>query len=84
MARRDAIRPWSGDDVAANAAIQTVNPWPDVAFRQRATMQGSKAEDAVKLYRAPPPPPAAAPSTTDVAAPAASPGGGASAPPTTE
>jgi hypothetical protein len=77
LARRDAMTPWSGDDVARNAAVQTINPWPNEAFDRRATTVGSKAEDAMKIYHMPPPAPAAAPSTTDAAAPAANPGSAA-------
>ncbi|HUZ66693.1 MAG TPA: hypothetical protein VMU56_03415 [Beijerinckiaceae bacterium] len=54
FARRDQITPWSGDDLAQNAAIQTINPWPRAAFEPPGPTRGSKVENAMKLYRAPP------------------------------
>lgn len=83
FARRTRIASWSGDDIAANTAIQTINPWPREAFHRASPTLGVKIENGMKLYRAPPPPPpptAGPPSTTDAAAPAAGPSGG---PPTT-
>ena len=75
--RRDTITPWSGDDIAANEAIETINPWPRQAFDDRQVTQGSKAEDAMKIYRLPPATPSSAPATSSVAPAAAAPVSGA-------
>jgi hypothetical protein len=80
LARRDTIAPWAGDDIAANEAIQTVNPWPREAFDDRQVTQGSKVEDAMRIYRLPPALPSAAPETTSAVPAAAAPVVGAPGP----
>lgn len=69
FARTDTITPWSGDAPAANAAMETINPFPRAAFDTRQVTQGSKVEDAMKIYRLPPAIPSTAPATSEIAPP---------------
>jgi len=78
LARRDRLTPWSGDANARNAAIQTINPWPRAAFSSQGPTLGSKAEEAMQVYRAPQTKSVAA-STTRYSAPKVASSGASSA-----
>lgn len=52
LARSDMITPYAGDALAANAAIQTIDPWPAAAANRRSSTDGQKALGALKRYRA--------------------------------
>lgn len=52
LARSDMITPYAGDALAANAAIQAIDPWPAAAANRRPSTDGEKALGALKRYRA--------------------------------
>jgi hypothetical protein len=51
MARRDGISPDAGNAVAANAALQIIDPWPSPAFDPRAASDGTRLASAMERYR---------------------------------
>ncbi len=55
LARRDTLTISSGDAVARNAAVQTLDPWPAVAERTDDIVSGQRLQRAVERYRNPSP-----------------------------
>jgi hypothetical protein len=49
--RRETIAFDGGDSVAANAAEQTVNPWPRDSFNNHLVFNGQRMQRAVECYR---------------------------------
>jgi len=49
--RRDSIALGAGDAVAANAASQTIDPWPPQSGNTHLTFNGQKMQSAVERYR---------------------------------
>lgn len=49
--RRETIAFDGGDAVAANAAQQTVNPWPRNSFNNHLAFNGQRMQHAVECYR---------------------------------
>jgi hypothetical protein len=49
--RRDSIAFGAGDAVAANAAMQTVDPWPPESANTRLATNGQRMQSAVERYR---------------------------------
>jgi hypothetical protein len=50
-AHRDFIDPTIGDAVAANKAMQTVNPWPRGSFDTHLAGNGGRAATSIEQYR---------------------------------
>lgn len=50
-ARRDTIALSGGDAVAANAAEQTIDPWPPHSGNTNIAFNGQKMQSAVERYR---------------------------------
>jgi hypothetical protein len=50
-ARRDTIAPWAGDAIAANAAQQTVDPWPRQSGDTQLAANGQRVQAAFERYR---------------------------------
>ena len=50
--RSDKIHLSTGDAVAHNKAVQTINPWPSYAKNQRINMDGDRARIAIERYKA--------------------------------
>jgi hypothetical protein len=56
LQRSDSIAPWAGNAVDANAAIQTITPWPPYVEDTRIPIEGRQGVNAVEqMYRAPEP-----------------------------
>lgn len=51
-ARRDTIAFSSGNAVAANRAMQTIEPWPRQSYARGQEWHGDKAAIAIRRYRA--------------------------------
>jgi hypothetical protein len=49
--RRDAIALGAGDAVAANAAMQTIDPWPPQSGNTRIASNGQLMQSAIERYR---------------------------------
>ncbi len=49
--RRDAITLGAGDAVAANAAMQTIDPWPPQSRNTHFASNGQKMQSAIERYR---------------------------------
>jgi hypothetical protein len=49
--RRDTIALSAGDAIAANAAEQTINPWPRNSGNNHLTFNGQRMQHAVECYR---------------------------------
>jgi len=49
--RRDSIALGAGDAVAADAALQTVDPWPPQSMNTRIAENGQRMQSAVERYR---------------------------------
>ncbi len=49
--RRDAIALGAGDAVAANAAMQTIDPWPPQSANTHIASNGQKMQAAIERYR---------------------------------
>ncbi len=49
--RRETIAFDGGDSIAANAAEQTVNPWPRNSFNNHLAFNGQRMQRAVECYR---------------------------------
>jgi hypothetical protein len=49
--RRDAIALGAGDAVAANAAMQTSDPWPSQSGNTHIASNGQKMQSAIERYR---------------------------------
>ena len=49
--RRDAIALGAGDAVAANAAMQTIDPWPPQSGNTHIASNGQKMQSAIERYR---------------------------------
>jgi hypothetical protein len=49
--RRETIVPFGGDSVAANEAMQTVDPWPPYSGNTNLAFNGQKMQSAVERYR---------------------------------
>jgi hypothetical protein len=49
--RRDSIGLGAGDAVAANAALQTVDPWPPQSGNTHLATNGQRMQTAVERYR---------------------------------
>jgi hypothetical protein len=62
-ARRDTVTAQSGDAVAANRALHTLDPWPRASANTDIPVSGAKIVDAIERLNAPRPLDAA-PSTT--------------------
>lgn len=71
LARRDTIAYSAGNSLAANAAIQTIDPWPRRSYLRGQPTDGVKARQAAQRYLTPD-------SGGIVAVPIAPTGGGAS------
>jgi hypothetical protein len=50
-ARRDTIALSQGDAIAANEAVQTVDPWPAQSGNKNIGFNGEKMQSAVERYR---------------------------------
>ena len=50
-ARRDTIALSAGDAIAANAAEQTIDPWPRSSGNTNIAFNGQKMQSAVERYR---------------------------------
>jgi hypothetical protein len=76
LARRETIAFSAGDAMAANAAEQTVDPWPRYSNNNNLTFNGERMQRAVECYRVGKvtPPPDLDPSTDAGAAPPPPPG----------
>ena len=46
----DTINLDSGDAIASNKAIQTINPWPRTAFKKRHMTNGQRIMNAYEKY----------------------------------
>ncbi|HEY6618038.1 MAG TPA: hypothetical protein VIY68_00685 [Steroidobacteraceae bacterium] len=56
LQRSDSIALSAGNASRANAAIQTINPWPPYAWDRRITIDGRRAVDSMeRMYRTPNP-----------------------------
>lgn len=56
LQRSDSIALSAGNAGHANAAIQTINPWPPYAWDRRITIDGRRTVDSMeRMYRAPNP-----------------------------
>lgn len=59
--RREAVDPGAGDAVAANKAMQTVDPWPAQSGNTNIAFNGQRMQSAMEHYRTntvvPPPDP---------------------------
>jgi hypothetical protein len=53
LARRDSIADHAGNAVAANLAIQTIDPWPPGVGRTDIPVNGRRMVDAIERYQAP-------------------------------
>lgn len=53
LARRDTIAYSAGNAMAANRAIQTIDPYPRRSFERGQQTDGVKAQQAVRRYLAP-------------------------------
>ena len=51
LARRDGISPESGNAIAANSAMQIIDPWPPVAFDPHAGSDGARLASSMERYR---------------------------------
>lgn len=49
--RRETVMLGSGDAVAANIAVQTVDPWPAAAASRSQTVNGERIQRAMERYR---------------------------------
>jgi hypothetical protein len=49
--RRDAIALGAGDAVTANAAMQTIDPWPPQSGNTHIASNGQKMQSAIERYR---------------------------------
>jgi len=49
--RRDTVALTAGDSIAANAALQTVDPWPAQSGNTTIAFNGQKMQSAVERYR---------------------------------
>ena len=49
--RRDAIAPGAGDAIAANEAVQTIDPWPAPSGNTNIAENGQRMQSAVERYR---------------------------------
>ena len=56
LARRDSVAASAGNSLAANSAIQTIDPWPRRSFTSRQSLDGVRASQAMELYRTAPKP----------------------------
>jgi hypothetical protein len=54
--RRETIAAHAGNAVAANRAIQTIDPWPAGSARTDIEVSGRRVVDAIDRYEAPRPP----------------------------
>ncbi len=70
--RRDTIALSAGDAVAANAAEQTVNPWPWTSDNTNIAFNGQKMQSAIERYRADKVTPPVDPMMMQVASPSTS------------
>jgi hypothetical protein len=52
LARQDLIEPWSGDAVAHNLALQTIDPWPRHAYDTHIPTSGRRQATAIRKYQA--------------------------------
>ena len=50
-ARLDTISPIAGNSIAHNKAVQTIDPWPDDAFRRHQVTDGERVRQAYERYR---------------------------------
>ncbi len=50
-ARRDTIALSAGDAIAANAAEQTIDPWPPYSGNTNIAFNGQKMQSAIERYR---------------------------------
>lgn len=49
--RRETVSSGSGDAVASNIAVQTIDPWPRNVANTNIPMNGQRAELAIQRYR---------------------------------
>jgi hypothetical protein len=49
--RRDTVAFYSGDAVATNVAVHTIDPWPPAAGKKRLTTNGELMQRAAERYR---------------------------------
>lgn len=82
LARRDTLSVGTGEAVAADAALHTIDPWPRHAMRVDPDTDGQRMQRAVERYRNPvsgpnvsvlPPVPVGAPNVPSVTATPAQP-----------
>lgn len=50
-ARLDAVSPIAGNAIAHNKAVQTIDPWPNHAFRRHQVTDGERVRQAYESYR---------------------------------
>ena len=53
ISRRDSISPNFGNAIAANMALQTIDPWPRNVENTHIHTDGTKAANAIELYQTP-------------------------------
>lgn len=53
IARRDSISPSFGNAMAANTALQTIDPWPRNVENTHIHTDGVKASNAIERYHTP-------------------------------
>ena len=82
LARRDTLTVGTGEAVAANAAMHTIDPWPRHAMQVDPYTDGQRMQRAVERYRNPvngqnvavlPPVPVGAPNVPSISATPAQP-----------
>lgn len=49
--RRDTLSPSAGNALAANAAIQTITPWPRAGFAHAQSLDGERSLQIMQRYR---------------------------------
>jgi len=49
--RRDSIAPYAGDAIAANEAVQTIDPWPPHSGNANIPFNGQRMTSAIERYR---------------------------------
>jgi hypothetical protein len=49
--RREGVRFQAGNAVAANAAVQTIDPWPAAAANREIPGNGQRVQGAIERYR---------------------------------
>ncbi len=50
LVRSDLVEPYSGNAVASNQALQTIDPWPRHAYDSHIATGGQRQGNAIKKY----------------------------------